>query len=141
MKGKAIMQIITVDESRCVGCNACVRVCPVHANVTRLKEGMTDEFITGIDSEACINCGECVKVCMHHARGYHDNINEFVEAFESKKPMILIVAPAVRTSFPDGAWRVLLSWLETVQFMILAMELIFVHLCIINISKKTAIKS
>lgn len=106
------MQIITVDESRCIGCNACVRVCPVHANVTRLKEGTTDEFITGIDSEACINCGECVKVCMHHARGYKDNIDEFIETFESKKPMILIVAPAVRTSFPDGAWRVLLSWLK-----------------------------
>ena len=106
------MQIITVDESRCVGCNACVRVCPVHANVTRLKENTTDEFITGIDSEACINCGECVKVCMHHARGYHDDIDEFIEAFENKKPIILIVAPAIRTSFPDGAWKVLLSWLK-----------------------------
>ncbi|MDE5753549.1 MAG: 4Fe-4S binding protein [Oscillospiraceae bacterium] len=106
------MQIITVDESRCVGCNACVRVCPVHANVTRLKEGTTDEFVTGIDSEACINCGECVKVCMHHARGYKDNLKEFTETFESNKPMILIVAPAIRTSFPDGAWRVLLSWLR-----------------------------
>ena len=44
------MKIITVDESRCVGCNACVRVCPVHANVTRLKYVTRDEFVTGIDS-------------------------------------------------------------------------------------------
>lgn len=106
------MQIITVDENKCIGCNACVRVCPVHANITRIKEGTSDEFITTIDSKTCINCGECVKVCRHNARGYHDHIEEFKQAFESKKEMILIVAPAIRTSYPDGSWKVLLSWLK-----------------------------
>ena len=106
------MQIVTVNESNCVGCNACVRVCPVHANVTRLKDGTRDEFVTTIDATACINCGECVKACMHQARDYNDNIDTFIEMFESKKKMVLIVAPSVRTSFPNGAWRVLLSWLR-----------------------------
>ncbi len=106
------MQIITVDESRCIGCNACVRVCPVHANITRLKPNTTDEFVTSIDSEACINCGECVKVCRHGARDYHDHFDQFKEMFESGKEMILIVAPSIRTSFPYGAWKTLLSWLR-----------------------------
>lgn len=106
------MQIITVDENRCIGCNACVRVCPVHANVTRLKDGTTDEFITTIQPEACINCGECVKACMHNARGYQDHFDIFKEMFESKKEMVLIVAPAIRTSYPDGEWKILLSWLR-----------------------------
>lgn len=106
------MQIITVDEKRCIGCNACVRVCPVHANITRLKENTMDEFVTVIDPEACINCGECVKICRHSARNYRDHFEEFKERFESKKEMILIVAPAIRTSYPDGAWKVLLSWLR-----------------------------
>ena len=106
------MQIITVDEKHCIGCNACVRVCPVHANVTRLKENTTDEFVTTIDSEACINCGECVKVCRHGARGYNDHFKIFKEMFEAGKEMILIVAPAIRTSYPYGTWKVLLSWLR-----------------------------
>lgn len=107
-----IMQIITVDETKCIGCNACVRVCPVHANITRLKPGATDEFVTVIDSDACINCGECVKNCRHGARGYRDHIEEFKECFENKKEMVLIVAPAIRTSYPDGTWKVLLAWLK-----------------------------
>lgn len=106
------MQIITVDESKCVGCNACVRVCPVHANTTRIKDGTTDEFITGIVPEACINCGECVKACNHHARDYKDDFEEFRRRFESKEKMILIVAPAIRTSFPFGDWKSVLSWLR-----------------------------
>ena len=106
------MEIITVDENHCVGCNACVRVCPVHANITRLKEDTTDEFITTIDPNACINCGECVKICRHNARNYHDHIDTFAEYFESKKEMILIAAPSIRTSFPDGTWKTLLSLLR-----------------------------
>lgn len=106
------MEIITVDESRCIGCNACVRVCPVHANITRLKDGTTDEFITGIDPQACINCGECVKICRHGARGYNDHFDRFRDMLENKKEMILIVAPAIRTSFPDGMWKALLSWIR-----------------------------
>ena len=106
------MDIITVDEKHCVGCNACVRVCPVHANITRLKENTTDEFVTTIDPNACINCGECVKICRHNARNYHDHIDKFAEYFENKKEMILIVAPSIRTSFPDGTWKTLLALLR-----------------------------
>ncbi|MBR1555671.1 MAG: 4Fe-4S binding protein, partial [Oscillospiraceae bacterium] len=106
------MQIITVDEKKCIGCNACVRVCPVHANITKLKEGTEDEFVTTIDPDACINCGECVKNCRHGARNYQDHFPEFKDYFENKKEMILIVAPAIRTSYPDGGWKVLLSWLK-----------------------------
>lgn len=106
------MQIITVDESRCIGCNACVRVCPVHANVTRLKEGTTDEFVTTIDPQACINCGECVKTCAHSARGYQDHFSEFQGMMDGKKQMLLIAAPAIRTSYPDGMWKTLLGYLK-----------------------------
>lgn len=106
------MDIITVDESRCIGCNACVRVCPVHANVTRLKQGTQDEFVTSIDPQACINCGECVKICRHGARGYNDHFDKFREMLDSRQEMLLIVAPAIRTSFPDGTWKILLSWIR-----------------------------
>ena len=105
-------QIITVNEEQCVGCNACVRVCPVHANATRLREGSTDEFVTTVNYTACINCGECVKACMHGARGFVDDIGAFEKAFDAKEPFLVITAPAVRTSFPKSRWRVLLSWIR-----------------------------
>ena len=106
------MQIITVDENKCIGCNACVRVCPVHANITRLREGTEDEFFTTVDQTACINCGECVKACKHGARNYNDNIDDFVKAYEDNENLTIIVAPAVRTSFPGRAWMVLLQWIR-----------------------------
>ena len=78
-------QIITVDEDKCVGCNACVRACPVQANKVRLKGDSNDEFVVNIDHAACISCGECVKACNHGARSYIDDIDEFVKLLESKK--------------------------------------------------------
>lgn len=106
------MQIITVDENRCIGCNACVRVCPVHANKTRIKEGTDDEFVTTVDQNSCINCGECVKACKHGARGYNDHIQEFIKKYEAGEKLVIIVAPAVRTSFPSGEWKGLLKWIR-----------------------------
>ena len=106
-------QIITVDEDKCVGCNACVRACPVQANKVRLKGDSNDEFVVNIDHAACISCGECVKACNHGARSYIDDIDEFVKLLESKKPMSIIVAPSIRVSFPKSRWRVLMNWIRS----------------------------
>ena len=105
-------QIITVDEEKCNGCNACVHACPVQATKTRLKDGTTDQFVTTVDYTACIRCGECVKACLHGARGYEDDIDEFAKMLEAKKPIVLIIAPAIRVSFPKSKWRVLMNWLR-----------------------------
>ena len=107
-------QIITVNEDKCVGCNSCVRVCPVHANITRLKEGSKDEIVTTVDPKACINCGECVKACSHGARDYIDDIDILIDKLEKKDPIVLIVSSAIRTSFPKGKWRALLYWLRDI---------------------------
>ena len=48
------MSIINVDIDKCVGCNACVRACPMgDANVARM-DGNGKLKIT-IDDEKCIN--------------------------------------------------------------------------------------
>ena len=106
-------QIITVDEDKCVGCSACVRACPVNANKISLKADSKDQFVTTIDTTACISCGECVKACSNGARGYIDDIDEFAKMLEAKKPMVLIVAPAIRASFPKSKWRVLMNWIRS----------------------------
>lgn len=45
-----------VYKKTCVGCGACVGVCPVEAII--LKDG-----IAQIDPNKCISCGACVGTC------------------------------------------------------------------------------
>lgn len=41
-----------LDQSRCVGCKACQRVCPMDVEITK-----------NINSPECIRCGECRRAC------------------------------------------------------------------------------
>ncbi len=101
--------IITVDDNTCIGCNACVRACPVKAISTKLKEGTKDEFVASVISKRCIQCGECVKVCEHNARGYIDDSEEFFKNL-NEKTMHIIVAPSIKTAFKN--WKSVLKWLQ-----------------------------
>ncbi|MDY0201761.1 MAG: NADH-quinone oxidoreductase subunit NuoF [Tenuifilaceae bacterium] len=57
---KSLMQHV-IDQEACVGCTACVRVCPVNAISGERKQ---PHFI---DSSICINCGACVEKCKFSA--------------------------------------------------------------------------
>jgi len=49
-----------IKEDKCVGCEACVKVCPVEA--IYMKNGKAF-----IDQEKCIHCGKCLNVCPFNA--------------------------------------------------------------------------
>lgn len=108
-----IEKVITVNSDNCIGCNKCVKVCPIKiANKTVLKEGTDDQFITEVNPDKCINCGECVKACKHNARGYVDHSEKFFKMFESGEALNIIVAPAIKTAFPHNVWKHMLQWFK-----------------------------
>ena len=55
------MRIITIDQDRCVSCEACVGIC-----VRSIYE-VTDEGIMANDPSRCIFCGHCVAICPEDA--------------------------------------------------------------------------
>ncbi len=99
---------IYLDPNKCVGCNACVRACPVmDANVAKTDEN--GRLIIHIDEDKCIKCGACIRACSHHARTYGDDIGAFLKDVKSGKEIIMIAAPSIKIAF-DGNWRHALQW-------------------------------
>ncbi|MGN0691958.1 MAG: methyl-accepting chemotaxis protein [Oscillospiraceae bacterium] len=96
--------MIHVIEDKCIGCNACIRTCPVpNAN-------HYDGKVVRVNPDECIQCGECIKNCRHGARYYDDDLDTFMEMIKTKR-VSLIVAPAIKTAL-DGRWRHILKWLK-----------------------------
>ncbi|MCM1023532.1 MAG: methyl-accepting chemotaxis protein [Prevotella sp.] len=96
--------MVHVNQDKCIGCNACIRVCPV-PNANRY-----DGNVVHINTEQCIQCGECVKTCNHGARYYDDDLEAVFEVMKTKK-VSFIVAPSIKTAM-DGKWRHVLKWLQ-----------------------------
>jgi ferredoxin len=46
----------TVDQGACVGCEACVSVCPTSAISVNDGKAL-------VDDDVCVECGACVSTC------------------------------------------------------------------------------
>lgn len=102
-------ELIGVNEERCIGCNACIRVCPSpEANTVKVLEN--GKTVTVINNEKCIACGECVKVCKAKARDYEDDTDKFFKDLKERK-IIVIAHPSIKTAFP-GTWQAVLKWFK-----------------------------
>lgn len=102
--------MIEIDAKKCVGCNSCIKICPVHeANIAYLDAD--GKMIVSIDDERCIKCGECIRACTHGARSYTDDTDTFWNALAAKEKISVIVAPAVKSAFGNN-WRNVLQWLR-----------------------------
>jgi iron only hydrogenase large subunit-like protein len=51
---------VKVDEKKCIGCVACMKICPTKAIRVRDKKAR-------ISYDRCIDCGGCLRVCPHNA--------------------------------------------------------------------------
>jgi ferredoxin len=47
---------VKIDKEACIGCGACVDVCPV--NALSMVDGKAE-----CDDNACIDCGACIATC------------------------------------------------------------------------------
>ena len=98
--------LIMNDLDKCVGCNRCVRVCPIdEANITWEEDG---KIFVKADNENCIACGACLAACHHGSREYVDDTERFFDDLKSGVRISLMTAPAVKSNLKT--WGRLLSW-------------------------------
>ena len=82
---------VTLDESKCTGCTACLKHCPTEA--IRIRDGHAK-----INPERCIDCGECIRVCPHKAKRALSGKLSSMEKFKWK---IALPAPTLYGQFDN----------------------------------------
>ncbi|MDP4208972.1 MAG: monomeric [FeFe] hydrogenase [Bacteroidota bacterium] len=94
-----------IDQSACVNCGLCKKVCPFHAIIyvpVPCKEACPvnaitreDHGRTNIDYSKCIYCGKCMTACPFGAIMGKSQITEIYKALKSEKEVYAVVAPAI----------------------------------------------
>lgn len=97
--------MVHVTKEKCVGCNACIRVCPVSS------ANHNDGSVVTVNPDECIQCGECIRACGHGARYYDDDLELVLKLLKTQNKVSFLVAPAIKTAM-DGRWRHVLKWLK-----------------------------
>jgi iron only hydrogenase large subunit-like protein/urease beta subunit len=101
-------KLITNDLDKCVGCNRCIRTCPVEeANIAYIEEGKTK---VKVDNSKCIACGACLLVCRHGSRSFVDDTERFFADLARGERISIFCAPAGRTNL--GQWDQVLALLR-----------------------------
>ena len=103
-------KLITNSLENCVGCNRCVRVCPIgEANISTVDAD--GNIKVEADNDKCVVCGACLLVCHHGSRKYEDDTERFFDDLADGVPISLFAAPAVQTNFLD--WQRMFTWLRS----------------------------
>lgn len=102
--------MIIVRPDKCVGCNACVRVCPAaEANTTKIMDD--GRFITSVNPDKCIACGACVNICNHKARDFLDDTDAAMQRIQRGEKLVVLATPAIKAVYPTK-WKGILDWFK-----------------------------
>lgn len=108
IKSEALREVVYTVDEKCVGCNKCIRNCPVAgANISYLDSG---ESKVRVDQDKCIRCGACIAACAHEARQFVDDTELFFSDLAAGKKISVVAAPAARTNFDNH--RKLIGYLK-----------------------------
>jgi methyl-accepting chemotaxis protein/NAD-dependent dihydropyrimidine dehydrogenase PreA subunit len=90
--------VFTITE-KCVGCNKCIRNCPIlGANIAYVLDGQNK---VRVNQDMCIRCGACLDACSHEAREFKDDTARFFEDLAAGDRISVIAAPASRLNFAN----------------------------------------
>ncbi|ABR30357.1 iron hydrogenase [Thermosipho melanesiensis] len=100
--------IIIRDNSKCILCGDCVRVCDEIQSIGAIDfafRGFEAQVMPAFGEElantACVLCGQCVAHCPTGALTFRNDIQKVYKAMEEEKFVIGMIAPAVRASIQE----------------------------------------
>jgi iron only hydrogenase large subunit-like protein len=103
-----VLKLITSNMDNCVGCNRCIRACPIEGASYVISDN--GQLKVSVQEERCIACGSCIDSCRHDVRDYIDDTERFLQDLRNGAAISMIVAPANRMNGQDGGR--LLTWLK-----------------------------
>ncbi|MCD6551562.1 [Fe-Fe] hydrogenase large subunit C-terminal domain-containing protein [Thermotoga sp.] len=122
---------IVRDTAKCILCGDCVRVCEEIQGVGVIefakrgfKSVVTTAFNIPLAETECVFCGQCVAYCPTGALSIRNDIDKLIDALESDKTVIGMIAPAVRAAVQEefgmeedvAMAERLVSFLKTIGF-------------------------
>ncbi len=96
------------DNSKCILCSKCFRVCndiqSVYA-INQLNRGFYSKvappFNLNMKDSNCVNCGQCVIACPTGALSEQNNVRKVADALSSGKYLIAQTAPSIRATLGE----------------------------------------
>jgi ferredoxin len=101
--------VINNNLDSCVGCNRCIKVCPIEeANIVYEEKGKVK---VKIDYSKCVACGNCLVACHHNSRLYEDDTERFFKDLKAGLSISIFAGPALKSNFEE--YGRLFTWLRS----------------------------